>query len=85
MDDKTKQILLGVVVLVALGYAVFAGIGAFQPEEAKVNIVGELPMPEGGGRDSERGASGPVAPGAGQEAVADQASGMPADMANPGR
>ena len=79
MEDQTKRVLLICAAVVAVGFAVYMGTRSVSGP--KVEVVGELAMPEGGGRDAERGPTDPVT---GKE-VADVASGMPADMVNPGK
>lgn len=89
MSDSAKRILLIAVVVVAVGVAIYSGTRSMSAP--KEDVVGTLPMPEGGGRDAEKGPqpntpTGGMTPGtdaATGEAVADQASGMPADMVNP--
>jgi|GEM_PF-2347700 flagellar basal body-associated protein FliL len=79
MDDSTKKIILIVVVIVAV---IAAGFSAFTALSGpKEEVVGELPMPAGGGRDAEAGA-GAGAPN--QQPAAADPSGMPAEMKNPG-
>lgn len=72
MDEKTKQGLIIALAVVAVGFAAFMGFQTLKPESAKVNVVGELDMGTGGGRDTERGAN--------REDNAADAAGMPADM-----
>lgn len=82
MNEKTKQILaiVGTVILVAIAIGIVAQQA--KPEEAKVEVVGTLEMPEGGGRGAEAGTPTPQGTQA-APAAADAASGMPADMVNP--
>jgi hypothetical protein len=71
MSEDVKKIGLIVVAAVAVLIAVVVGFRTMGPPQAEV--VGELPMPAGGGRDAEAGV---VAPTAGADP-----SGMPAGMA----
>lgn len=81
MNEKTKQALVIALAVVAVIGAVVIGVTSGAVGEPKEKVVGTLPMPEGGGRNSEASAGkAPAAPPAGQEAIADEASGMPADM-----
>jgi hypothetical protein len=85
MEDNTKRVLLICVAAVAVIFAIYMGTRAVSGP--KVEVVGELPMPETGGRDAEQGApatGGATDPVTGKE-VADVASGMPADMVHPDR
>jgi hypothetical protein len=77
MNEKTKQALAIVAAVVAVGVAAFMGVQALgTPGGDGTQVVGELPMGEGGGRDSERGEqTGTGAP------QADPISGMPAEAA----
>lgn len=71
MDQNTKKIILIVVVVLAV---IAAGISAFNTMSGpKEEVVGELPMPPGGGRDAEAGT-------AGQQPAGGDPSGMPAEM-----
>jgi hypothetical protein len=85
VEDNTKRVLLICVAVIAVGFAVYMGTRSVSgPKE---EVVGELPMAEGGGRDAERGTSSTgvaTDPVTGEE-VADVASGMPASMVNPGK
>ena len=68
MDQKTKTyILIAVVILavIAAGFSVYRTMAG--PKE---EVVGTLPMPEGGGRDAEKG----ITPSKGEDP-----SGMPAE------
>ncbi|MEJ5170056.1 MAG: hypothetical protein WHU10_03625 [Fimbriimonadales bacterium] len=77
MDENTKKIILIVVVVVAV---IAAGISAFTALSGpKEEVVGELPMPAGGGRDAEAGAGAQT-----QQPAGEDPSGMPAEMKNPG-
>lgn len=72
MDQKTKTYLLIAIVVVAV---IAAGYSAFRTVSGpKEEVVGTLPMPEGGGRDAEKGAG---------QSKGEDPSGMPAGMANP--
>lgn len=69
MDQKTKTYVLIAIVIVAV---IAAGYSAFRTMSGpKEEIVGTLPMPEGGGHDAEKG----TAPSQGEDP-----SGMPANM-----
>jgi len=83
MEDQTKRVLLICVAVVAVGFAIYMGTRSLSGP--RVEVVDEMEMPEGGGRDAERGAppsGGATDPVTGKE-VADVASGMPADMVYP--
>lgn len=71
MTDNQKRILVIVVAAVAVGFAGFSAFNSMSGD--KEEIVGTLPMPEGGGRDAEKG-----------KAAAPDLSGMPPELANPG-
>ena len=69
MTDNQKKVLIIVVAILAVGAAGFSAFNSMGGE--KEQIVGTLPMPEGGGRDAEKGKGAP------------DLSGMPPEMANP--
>jgi hypothetical protein len=76
MTEGQKRVLVIVVAVLAVGAAGYSVFNSMTSE--KEQIVGTLPMPEGGGRDAEAGkASGSAAPAA-------DPSGMPPEMAGPG-
>lgn len=77
MSENLKKGLLIGVIIAAASVAVYFGTVATQPP--KEEIVGTLPMPEGGGRDAEKNAGATNNAGASKDGIADQASGMPAD------
>lgn len=71
MTDNQKKVLIIVVAVLALGAAGFSAFNSIGGE--KEQIVGTLPMPEGGGRDAEKGRGAP------------DLSGMPSELqGNPG-
>ncbi len=55
--DKMKMLGIGALIVVALGALAFNMSRSVGGE--KENVVGELPMPEGGGRDAEGAAGDP--------------------------
>ncbi|HJP84319.1 MAG TPA: hypothetical protein VJ835_12535 [Fimbriimonadaceae bacterium] len=80
MSESQKKLILIVVVVLAVGAAAFSAFNfASGPKE---EIVGTLPMAEGGGRDAERGKSTTV-PADPSQAV--DPSGMPASVLQNGK
>ena len=81
MSDGQKKLLLGAIIVIALGAVAFMANTMLAPE--KEQVVGTLPMPEGGGRDAEKGsptAGGGGGGGAGGKEAGADPSGMPSNL-----
>ena len=81
MNDNNKRVIIIVVAIVAVVAAVMVGANSVQQMNPKEQVVGELPMGPGGGRDAEAGKAGEA--GAKDSNTAVDPSGMPASALNP--
>ncbi len=81
MNDNTKKVVIIVVAIVAVVAAVMVGANSVQQLNPKEQVVGELPMGPGGGRDAEAGK--PADAAAKDPNAAVDPSGMPASALNP--